>query len=107
MGARTPYTATFTVRFPRAGRMRNLACTVELDINPARADPSDVMPALHAAVGPWLIQHAPGMTGQDLEFVQERVDPPAGFMRLNGGLYGGGTWEQTATRPLTTPEATP
>lgn len=107
MGARQPYRATFRIEFPRAGRMRNLAGTVDLVIDPAHQDPDDVMPALHQEIGRWLVAQAPGMVGQDLQLVQEQVDPPAGFMRLNDGFYGGGTWEQTATRPLTTPEATP
>lgn len=106
MGTRTPYTATFHIEFPRAGRVRNLAGSVDVVIDPARQDPDDIMPALHQEIGRWLVTRAPGMVGQDLQLIQERVDPPAGFMRLNDGLYGGVTWAQTATRPLATPEAT-
>lgn len=106
MRTRQPYTATFRVHFHRAGHVRDIACEVDLDINPSLADPDDVMPALHTAVAPWLIQQAPGMRGQDLELVQERVDPPAGFMRINGGLYGGGTWEQISATPTTPTQET-
>ena len=104
MSTPQPYTATFRVEFPRAGRARDLATTVDLDIDPAHQDPDDIMPALHSAVSSWLVQAAPGMAGQDLQIIQERVDPPAGFMRINDGLYGGGTWEQIDTTPITTQE---
>ncbi|MBK4119699.1 hypothetical protein [Kocuria rhizophila] len=106
MGARQPYRATFRIEFPRAGRVRNLAGSVAVVIDPARQDPDDIMPALHQAIGSWLVSEAPGMRGQDLELIQEHVDPPAGFMRLNGGLYGGGTWAQTSTTPITPTQET-
>ncbi|WP_431695563.1 hypothetical protein [Kocuria rhizophila] len=106
MGARQPYTATFRVEFPRAGRVRNLRCEIDLDIDPRTADPDDIMPALHQAIGSWLVSEAPGLRGQDLELIQEHVDPPSGFMRLNGGLYGGGTWAQTSTTPITPTQET-
>lgn len=106
MGTRTPYTATFHIEFPRAGRVRNLAGTVALVIDPASQDPDDIMPALHQEIGRWLVTRAPGMVGQDLQLIQERVDPPAGFMRLNDGLYGGGTWAQTSTTPITPTQET-
>ena len=99
-----PFTATFAVHFPRAGRTRDVAFDVVIEIDPSAGDPDDVMPALHEAIGARLIEHVPGMRGQDLALVQERVDPPSGFMRINDGFYGGGTWKQTSTTPSTNKE---
>lgn len=99
-----PYTAMFAVEFPRAGRTRGVAFEVAIEIDPAAGDPDDVMPALHEAIGARLIQEVPGMLGQDLALIQERVDPPSGFMRINDGFYGGGTWTQITTTPHTTEE---
>lgn len=107
MSTREPYKATFAVHVPRAGRVRDLRCEIDLDLGPGATDPDDVMPALHAAIGSWLVGEAPGMRGQDLQLIQEHVDPPSGFMRLNDGLYGGGTWEQIRTTPTTNTGGTP
>ena len=94
-----PHTATFAVRCPRVGWTRDVAFNVALEVDPSAGDPDDIMPALHEAIGSQLIQEAPGMRGQDLTLIQEHVDPPAGFMRINDGLYGGGTWEQISVAP--------
>lgn len=106
MGTRQPYTATYAVHFDRAGRARNLACTLSIEVDPSRQDPDDVMPALHRKIGRWLIAQAPGMTGQDLELLQEHCDPPSGYAQLNAGRSGSGTWAQTSTTPITPTQET-
>ena len=85
---------TTTIRFRvwahRAGRVRDIAEYLDVQVT----DMQDVMPALHKALGLWLVESVPGVSGQDLTLWQHQHDPAAGLFKITDGIHGGGTWTQ-------------
>lgn len=86
---------TITIRFDvhaeRVGTKRNFS--QDLDVVVESRD--DVLPALHEALGEWLVFAAPSAAGQHMQLVQAHVDPCSGSFLINDGKYGHGTWTET------------